>query len=205
MKNLNKILFAVIVYLLVFFTFSCGTMNKSIHKSSTDSTSISKTDITINTHTQSEISSSSTKTITEIIDTLVNQKPDSVKAIFALKKLERGDTLISSDGNFRINAFFDKEKNSLIIKVLNKPDPVIIYINKKTEEKNDTRENVKIDDKKDIKQENKTEVKSEKKDKDVERDSCWNMFWTGFTCGVLLLIIIIIVYKYLKTYLRFLP
>lgn len=116
----------LLILLLSITLASCGSLNKSVRKQTTDSTSIQAT-------RQANVS-----IITEKLDTSVQLKGDTAKATKPLDNLVKGDTLKASTNGTSVEVFYNPVTGNIHAKAITEPRLVPVIIDRTTELRSET-------------------------------------------------------------------
>jgi hypothetical protein len=138
-----KILLAIFISIAL---ASCGTLSKSVHKQTTDSTS--------NVSTRDK----SVSIISEKIDTSVKLKGDTAKASKPLENILKGDTLKASTNGTSLEVFYNPTTGQVHAKAITEPKDVPVIMDRTTRIEND------------IEQDEEYKFHNAIEDKEVERE-----------------------------------
>jgi hypothetical protein len=118
----------LIILLLAMALASCGTLKKTVHKETADSSSV----VTKEDKTKTKI--------TEKADTTVRIKGDTAKATKPLENLVKGDTLRAKTNGTSLNVFYNPKTGDVHAEAITEPKDVPIVVDRTTETQNDIRE-----------------------------------------------------------------
>lgn len=164
----------ILLILTIAALSSCGTLKKNSKKEKTE------------TKTETVTTSVDTRTVTEVADTTVVVKADSVAGTIGLAELERGDTLIVENDGTLVEVHFDVKTRKVKAKAVSKKKPVNVKFKRATVSNTVTRS----------KEKKETATKISTKDK--ERTSGMAPFFWGVGIALFLLLLIYLAYRYFK-------
>lgn len=164
----------ILLILTIAALSSCGTLKKNSKKEKTE------------TKTETVTTTVDTRTVTEVADTTVVLKADSVAGTISLIDLERGDTLVAENDGTIVEVHFDRKTGKVKAKAVSKKKPVNVRFKRTTVSNTVT------------KSKEKKQVTTKVKTKDKERNSGISPFFWGAAVSLFLLLILYLVYRYFK-------